>query len=94
MVEETGEPSDTRPIGSTGDTPDRAMERSDNAGHVVDAVQVLPDKLKTVILLHHFDGLSYQEISEIVGCSPRGVETRLYRARQKLRERLNHVLGT
>ncbi len=56
---------------------------------VLDAVRVaieeLPHELKMTVLLHHYQKLSYREIAEIAKCSERGVETRLYRARQQLR---------
>jgi RNA polymerase sigma-70 factor, ECF subfamily len=55
------------------------------------AVDALPHELKVTILLHYYDQLSYREIGEITGCSERGVETRLYRARQRLREALSSV---
>lgn len=64
------------------------MERDEALDHVIQAIDRLPHELKTTILLHHFEGLSYREIGDISGCSERGVETRLYRARQKLREDL------
>lgn len=94
MIEATGEPGVENPLGTATLPPDRNAERSDHADQVVSAVQALPDKYRTVVLLHHFDGLSYQEIAEIVGCSARGVETRLYRARHQLREQLTGVLNT
>jgi RNA polymerase sigma-70 factor (ECF subfamily) len=49
------------------------------------AVETLPHDLKVAVLLHHYQHLSYREIAEITSCSERGVETRLYRARQQLR---------
>lgn len=49
------------------------------------AVDTLPHDLKVAVLLHHYQHLSYREIAEITSCSERGVETRLYRARQQLR---------
>jgi RNA polymerase sigma-70 factor (ECF subfamily) len=49
------------------------------------AVSSLPEDHRSVILLHSYEGLSYREIAAVVGCSERGVETRLYRARQALR---------
>jgi RNA polymerase sigma-70 factor (ECF subfamily) len=52
------------------------------------AVDRLPHDLRVTVLLHYFDHLSYREIGEITGCSERGVETRLYRARQWLRGEL------
>ncbi len=50
------------------------------------AIEELPHDLKVTVLLHHYQNLSYREIAEITHCSERGVETRLYRARQLLRQ--------
>ena len=52
------------------------------------AIEALPHDLKVTVLLHHYQNLSYREIAEITQCSERGVETRLYRARQQLRAAL------
>ena len=52
------------------------------------AVDELPHDLKVSMLLHHYQNLSYREIAAIAHCSERGVETRLYRARQILRQHL------
>ena len=52
------------------------------------AIETLPHDLKVTVLLHHYQNLSYREIAEITHCSERGVETRLYRARQQLRTAL------
>lgn len=68
--------------------PDRALEDDETMAAVRTAIGTLPHDLKVTLLLHHFDRLSYREIAEITGCSERGIETRLYRARQQLREQL------
>jgi RNA polymerase sigma-70 factor, ECF subfamily len=68
--------------------PDQALERDEVLASVRAAIGRLPHDLKVTLLLHHYDHLSYREISEITGCSERGVETRLYRARIQLREML------
>ncbi|MDQ8204541.1 sigma-70 family RNA polymerase sigma factor [Pelagicoccus sp. SDUM812003] len=57
-------------------------------------VASLPHDLRTAVLLHHYENVSYKEIADIVGCSVRGVETRLYRARKLLRVRMKQVLGS
>lgn len=62
-----------------------AMEQDEALDHLIRAIDRLPHELKTTLLLHHFEGLSYRAIGDISGCSERGVETRLYRARQKLK---------
>lgn len=68
--------------------PDAALEHDETLATVRAAIDRLPHDLKVALLLHHYERRSYQEIAAITGCSPRGVETRLYRARQQLRESL------
>ncbi len=46
----------------------------------------LPDSYRTVIIKYYFSGKSYRQIAEEEGIAVKTVETRLYRARQKLRE--------
>ena len=73
--------------------PSAALEHDEALAAVRAAIEHLPHDLKVTLLLHHYDHLSYREISEITGCSERGVETRLYRARQQLREMLTSQLN-
>lgn len=68
--------------------PSSSIEQTEALTELLNAIDRLPHDLKTTVLLHHYEGLSYREIGDITGCSPRGVETRLYRAKQKLREEL------
>ena len=56
------------------------------------AVDRLPHDLKVAMLLHHYEHLSYREIADITHCSERGIETRLYRARHRLRELLGDFI--
>jgi RNA polymerase sigma-70 factor (ECF subfamily) len=68
--------------------PKQSLEQDESVAAVRAAINQLPHDLKVTLLLHHYDRLSYREIGQITGCSERGVETRLYRARQRLREKL------
>ena len=68
--------------------PDAALQQRERFEALRRAVAALPHELKTTLLLHHYEQLSYREIAAITGCAERGVETRLYRARQRLRESL------
>ena len=77
-----------------GEPPGEQLTPSDLVAHdeTLAAVRLalarLPHELKTTLLLHHYEHLSYREIGAITGCSERGVETRLYRARRQLRQLL------
>lgn len=52
------------------------------------AIVELPPGLKAPLLLTAFEGLSHATAGEILGLSAKGVETRVYRARKRLAERL------
>jgi RNA polymerase sigma-70 factor (ECF subfamily) len=65
--------------------PDEALARDEALGTLKTAIEALPHDLKASVLLHHYEHMSYREIAAITGCSERGVETRLYRARQQLK---------
>lgn len=69
-------------------SPDTALLKDESLAAVRKAIDDLPHDLKVAILLHHYEHLSYREIAGIVRCSERGVETRLYRARQQLKQLL------
>ena len=73
-------------------SPDQSLDHDESLAAVRTAINSLPHDLKVTLLLHHYDRRPYREIAEITGCSERGVETRLYRARQRLRETLVRIL--
>ena len=79
-------------LAATTSAPDAALDQSEALVALGAAIDRLPHELKTTVLLHHYEQLSYRAIGEIAGCSERGVETRLYRARRQLREDLAVVL--
>jgi RNA polymerase sigma-70 factor (ECF subfamily) len=70
------------------DLPDAAMERSELRGRIARAIESLSDDHREVILRKEIDGLSYQEIAEIAGCSVGTVMSRLFYARKKLQAAL------
>jgi RNA polymerase sigma-70 factor, ECF subfamily len=73
---------------ATDASPAERLVHAETAAAVRAAIDTLPHDMKVTLLLFEFDDLSYGDIARVVGCSPRGVETRLSRARAKLRERL------
>jgi RNA polymerase sigma-70 factor, ECF subfamily len=83
-----GEPALARTLAAHDGTPADNAERNDLANAVREHIQNLPHDLKTVILLFQYHELGYEEIAATLGCTPKAVETRLYRARQHLRESL------
>lgn len=72
--------------------PPATLETDETAAAVRLAIDGLPHAQKTVLLLHYYERLGYREIAAIVGCSERGVETRLHRGCKQLRETLRPFL--
>jgi RNA polymerase sigma-70 factor (ECF subfamily) len=75
-------------IESDAESPADTATRGELAAAVREQIQALPHDLKTAILLFEYEDLSYQQIAAILRCSPKAVETRLYRARRILGEKL------
>ena len=57
------------------------------------AIAGLPFKYRTAVVLKDIEGLSYLEMSRIMRCSIGTVESRLYRGRQCLKEKLLELMG-
>jgi len=55
---------------------------------IMKALEKLPPQLRELIVLRHFQELSYQEISEVTGLAFHEVKSKLFRAREKLRKLL------
>jgi RNA polymerase sigma factor (sigma-70 family) len=68
-------------------------EKANLARDVRTAVNALPDNLRQAVLCVELEDLSYAEASQVMGCSAKAVETRLYRARELLRTTCKALLG-
>ena len=86
------EVSDENLFISAEETPSALADRSELAKLVKEEIEKLPHDLKTVVLLFAYDNLSYTEIGVILGCTPKAVETRLYRVRKLLTKKLAGIL--
>ena len=62
-----------------------AMEREERAVAVREAIAALPMDLREALVLFEYEEMSHAEIAEAVGATPKAVETRIARAREKLR---------
>jgi RNA polymerase sigma-70 factor, ECF subfamily len=56
------------------------------------AVAALPEELRQPLILATYEELPQAEIAQILKCSVKAVETRIYRARQQLRQLLGGLL--
>lgn len=69
----------------SADRPDRRLDRDRLQARVRAAVLRLPRRQRLALALQRFEGLRYEQIAEILGCSKSSVESMLYRARQALK---------
>jgi len=69
-------------------SPGQAHEKAERDREIRAAVKSLPDKQRTVVVLHYFEGLSCQEIAETLGCSVGTIWSRLHYACRVLKGRL------
>jgi RNA polymerase sigma-70 factor, ECF subfamily len=83
VLEGGSETDDTLLVVPVGGFEDEAIRRL-SAAEVRRALSLLPEELRTVLLLHSLEGFTYPEIAEILGCPVSTVRTRIARARQKL----------
>lgn len=66
---------------------------SDELEQVVNcAISELPEDLKTAVTLREYDGLSYEEIAEIMGCPVGTVRSRIFRAREAIDKQIQPLM--
>lgn len=73
--------------------PARDAALRERAEAIATAVGELPEDQRTALLLTTYQDLSTAEAAEVMNCSGKSVESRLYRARQFLRHRLVGLIG-
>jgi RNA polymerase sigma-70 factor (family 1) len=66
------------------DDPEQQLEWKELSFQLSQAIDSLPDQCRTVFKLIKEDGFRYKEVAEILGISPRTVETQLFRAMKKI----------
>ena len=74
-------------------SPESKYERREIAGSVRDAIGELKPTMRLPILLRYIEGLSYEEIAAVLGCSKGTVASRLNRAHKALAKKLGHLRG-
>lgn len=81
------------PTDASGMPSENAIQ-NETAMAIQKAIQSLPEDLKESLILFEYENMSYQDIAQIMGCTAKAVETRIYRARSVLREKLSTTLST
>lgn len=76
------------------DSPEANMEKEDMRRVIYQAIDELPEELKTAFSLREFSGLSYEDITEVMDCPVGTVRSRIFRAREAIDKRVRELLET
>jgi hypothetical protein len=74
------------------DTPENEMLSSELEKVVFDTIHSLPEDLRTAITLRELEGLSYEEIAEIMDCPVGTVRSRIFRAREVIENKIQPLM--
>jgi RNA polymerase sigma-70 factor (ECF subfamily) len=79
---------------SDGETPESVLATRQIANTVNQAIEALSEDLRQAITLREIEGLSYEEIAEMMNCPIGTVRSRIFRAREAIAQRLRPLLDT
>ncbi|GHB08249.1 RNA polymerase sigma factor RpoE [Salinicola rhizosphaerae] len=85
IVDQSGRLSDI-------ESPEAAIARDQLESAVFEAIENLPDDLRTAITLREFDGLSYEDIATIMECPVGTVRSRIFRAREAVDKHIQPLM--
>ena len=74
------------------DTPEGVLLTDEIRAVVEEAMEQLPEDLRTAIVLRELEGLSYEEIAEAMDCPVGTVRSRIFRAREAIDKKLKPLL--
>lgn len=79
---------------SDGATPEAMLASKEIAAAVNSAIDALSEELRQAITLREIEGLSYEEIAEVMNCPIGTVRSRIFRAREAIAAQLRPLLDT
>jgi RNA polymerase sigma-70 factor (ECF subfamily) len=74
------------------DLPEQLVHRDEVERVIYEAIDALPEDLRTAITLRELEGLSYEEIAQTMECPIGTVRSRIFRAREAIENRLKPLL--
>ncbi len=77
-----------------GETPEAVLASKEIAATVNAAIEALSEDLRQAVTLRELEGLSYEEIAEVMNCPIGTVRSRIFRAREAIATRLRPLLDT
>lgn len=76
------------------DTPENNLFRDELQRVVNNAIQELPEDLRTAVTLREMEGLSYEEIAEVMDCPVGTVRSRIFRAREAIDKQVQPLMSS
>jgi RNA polymerase sigma factor (sigma-70 family) len=74
-------------------TPEQSLLRNEKVAKVREAINRLPEKQRSALILREYDGLDYQEIANILGQTVSAVKSLLFRARSSVKAQMEPYMG-
>ncbi len=74
------------------ESPERSALNEELAGVIESSIESLPDDLRTALTLREFEGLSYEQIANVMDCPIGTVRSRIFRARETVDKSLDPLL--
>jgi RNA polymerase sigma-70 factor, ECF subfamily len=75
-------------------TPESLLLSNEIAETVNSTIEALPEELRTAIQLREIEGMSYEDIAQVMNCPIGTVRSRIFRAREAIAEQLRPLLDT
>ena len=75
-----------------GDSPEEILAANKLREVIFESLNNLPQDIRTVISLREFEGLSYEEIAEVLNCPIGTVRSRIFRGREIIQKRISPFL--
>jgi RNA polymerase sigma-70 factor, ECF subfamily len=77
---------------TTAETPETVLAAKEIAATVNSAMEALPEELRQAVTLREIEGLSYEEIAEVMDCPIGTVRSRIFRAREAISAKVKPLL--
>ena len=93
QVGDVGSNPGTRELEDESFSPQKTLEKEELARKIKSAIDSLPEVLKMTFILREFEDLPYKELAKVLRCSQGTIKSRLCRAREALRQKLEIYLS-
>ncbi|MDA9664472.1 RNA polymerase sigma factor RpoE [bacterium] len=74
-------------------TPENQIFRDELEAVINQAIEELPEDLRTAVTLREYEGLSYEDIAEVMGCPVGTVRSRIFRGRETIDSRVLQLMA-